>query len=75
MAKGGSGDVLTGIVAGLLAQGMQLFEAAALGAYIHGLAGDAAAKRYGMRAFLGGELADAVADVIRQYEHNSNVKA
>lgn len=44
LAKAGTGDVLTGLIAGLLAQKMQPFEAAILGTYIHGLAGDFAAK-------------------------------
>ncbi|MBP7148138.1 MAG: NAD(P)H-hydrate dehydratase [Acidobacteria bacterium] len=42
LASGGSGDVLTGIVAGLVAQGVEPLEAAVLGAYLHGLAADAA---------------------------------
>ena len=44
MAKGGSGDVLTGILLGLLAQGYSREEACKLGVYIHGLAGDIAAE-------------------------------
>ena len=40
MATAGSGDVLTGIISGFLAQGMSDFEAAVIGAYAHGLAGD-----------------------------------
>ena len=44
LAKAGTGDVLTGLIAGLLAQKMQPFEAAILGTYLHGLAGDFAAK-------------------------------
>jgi len=44
LATGGSGDVLTGLLAALLAQGQDAFEAARLGAYLHGLAGDLAAE-------------------------------
>ncbi|MCD8083967.1 MAG: NAD(P)H-hydrate dehydratase [Clostridiales bacterium] len=61
MAKGGSGDVLTGVIAGLIARGMDLPEAAACGVYVHGLAGEAAAKRCGS----GGVLAHDIADAIR----------
>lgn len=43
MATGGTGDVLTGLIASLVAQGMQAFDAAQLGVYLHGLAGDLAA--------------------------------
>lgn len=46
MATAGAGDVLTGIITGLAAQKLPLFEAAALGVYIHGLAGDMAAEQY-----------------------------
>jgi NAD(P)H-hydrate epimerase len=44
MATGGTGDVLTGVIASLLAQGMPAFEAAHLGVHLHGLAGDLAAE-------------------------------
>lgn len=44
LAKAGSGDVLTGIIAGFLAQKMSLFEGAKLGVYLHGLAGELASK-------------------------------
>ncbi|MCM1126786.1 MAG: NAD(P)H-hydrate dehydratase [Lachnospiraceae bacterium] len=53
MAAAGSGDVLTGIISGLLAQKMPCFEAAGLSVFLHGLAGEAASKengRYGMTA-------------------------
>lgn len=53
LAKAGSGDVLTGMIAGLLAQGMDLFEATKLSVYLHGLSGELASKRlteYGVMA-------------------------
>jgi NAD(P)H-hydrate epimerase len=46
LATGGSGDVLTGLIASLLAQGMQPFDAAQLGAHLHGLAGEIASLRH-----------------------------
>ncbi len=48
MAKGGSGDALTGIITGLLAQGLEPVSAAVLGVHAHGLAGDLAADELGM---------------------------
>lgn len=56
MATGGTGDVLTGVLAGLLAQSLPLFDAAVLGAYIHGLAGDLAAKDVGETSLIATDL-------------------
>lgn len=56
MAKGGSGDVLTGIVCSLLAQGYAAHTAAKLGCYLHGLAGDFAAEKQGFEAMLPSDL-------------------
>lgn len=56
MATGGSGDVLTGIIAGLIAQGLSPREASELGVYIHGLAGDKAREEYGEYAMLAGDI-------------------
>ncbi len=56
MATGGSGDVLTGLIAALLAQGMQPFEAAQLGAHLHGLAGDLAAVELSQPGLIASDL-------------------
>ncbi len=64
MAVAGSGDVLTGVIAALLAQGMEPFDAAAVGVYLHGSAGDLAAVRFGERGMTAVDLMKAVAEVI-----------
>lgn len=56
MGTGGSGDVLTGLLGGLLAQGLTPWDAACAGAYIHGLAGDLARDQLGARALIAGDL-------------------
>lgn len=58
MATAGSGDVLSGIIAGLWAQGMSDVEAAWAGVYLHGLSGDLAAKKMGERGLLANDLID-----------------
>lgn len=64
MSTAGSGDVLTGIIGGLLAGGMDLFEGAALGTYIHGLAGDSAKESLGEYFMKAGDIAAAIKNVI-----------
>ena len=56
MATGGTGDVLTGILTGLLAQGYSPENAAFLGVYLHGLAGDIAANKISQEALVAGDL-------------------
>lgn len=56
MAKGGSGDILTGIIAGLLAQGYTSMESSILGVFIHGLAGDIAKKEIGEMGMLSSDI-------------------
>jgi NAD(P)H-hydrate epimerase len=60
MATAGAGDVLTGTIAGLLAQGLDPPEAAALGCAVHGLAGDVAARRQGMRGMTAPDILAAL---------------
>ena len=68
MATGGSGDVLTGVVGALLAQGHSGLEAARVGAYLHGSAGDLAAARHGEAAVVAGDIADALGAARREIE-------
>jgi NAD(P)H-hydrate epimerase len=65
LAVGGSGDVLSGIIVGLLAQGAKPYEAAVLGGYLHGAAGQLAADYWGNAGLLASELADWVSHVRR----------
>lgn len=58
MAKGGSGDVLTGFITGLLARGYSSQEASILGVYFHGLAGDKTAEKYGMESMNSYDMID-----------------
>ncbi len=62
MATGGTGDVLTGVIAALLAQKLAAFEAAQLGVYLHGLAGDIARDQNGEIGLIAGDLVDALPD-------------
>jgi NAD(P)H-hydrate epimerase len=56
MGTGGTGDALTGILTGLLAQGYAPVDAACLGVFLHGLAGDLAAAEIGQESLLAGDL-------------------
>ena len=68
MATGGSGDVLSGIIASLTAQGMEPYNAACLGVYLHGLAGDEAAVRLGEHALIASDIIDALPSVLKTAE-------
>ena len=62
MATGGAGDVLTGVAAAMLGQGLPAFEAACLATYAHGLAGDIARDQNGEVGMIAGDIVDALAD-------------
>ncbi|MBO4317497.1 MAG: NAD(P)H-hydrate dehydratase [Mailhella sp.] len=68
MATGGSGDVLAGIIASLIAQGMAPYNAACLGVYLHGLAGDDAAARLGEHALMASDIIDSLPAVLKAAE-------
>lgn len=68
LAKGGTGDVLAGLLGGLLAQGMIPREAAILGVFLHGLAGDLAAQRLTQRGMTAMDVVAALPDAWRVVE-------
>jgi NAD(P)H-hydrate epimerase len=68
MATAGSGDVLSGIILGLMAQGMKAHQAALAGVYIHGRAGDRAAESTGQRGLVATDMINCLPEVLRQLE-------
>ena len=62
MATGGSGDVLTGVIAALVAQRLPAFEACVLGTHVHGLAGDIARDQNGEIGMIAGDIVDSLPD-------------
>jgi len=65
MASGGTGDILTGMIGGFLAQGFPALEAAKLGVFLHGLAGDFVAHRKGSRGIAAMDLAEEAPRLLR----------
>lgn len=68
MGTAGTGDVLTGIIGSLLAQGMEAFRAAVCGTYILGAAGDISLEIYGNRGLIAGDIVDSIPDVLVNFE-------
>ncbi len=68
MATGGTGDVLTGLIAALVAQKLEVFAAAQLAVYLHGLAGDLARDRFGEVALIASDLLDLLPVAFRLYK-------
>lgn len=68
MATAGAGDVLTGVIAALLAAGLAPYEAACLGAWLHGRAGDLVARRTGWAPMIATDLLDGLIEAIRHVE-------
>jgi ADP-dependent NAD(P)H-hydrate dehydratase / NAD(P)H-hydrate epimerase len=73
MATGGTGDVLTGMIVGFLAQGLSPWDAACAGTYLHGLAGDLAAARRGEIGMIARDLVDAIPEAIRGLQSEENL--
>jgi len=68
LSKAGTGDVLSGVIGSLLGQGVDRFEAAALGAWLHGRAGELAGQRLGMRSVLARDVIDALPAAVAESE-------
>ena len=66
MATAGSGDVLTGIITGLLAQGYSPLKASLFGVYLHGLTGDLAATKFSQEAMIAGDIANCLGDAFNK---------
>lgn len=69
MAKGGSGDALTGIITGLLTQSYSPLEAAMIGVYVHGLAGDFAKLKKGETGMIATDIIDCLAEAFLELSH------
>jgi len=65
MATGGTGDVLTGMVSSFMAQGLNPTDAAILGVYMHGLAGDIAADKKGEHSLIASDIIDSLPEVFK----------
>lgn len=74
MATGGSGDVLTGVILALLAQGYGACEAVRMAVYLHGLAGDIAAEAKSMTALVAGDIVDSLSSAWRHIERKEGAE-
>jgi ADP-dependent NAD(P)H-hydrate dehydratase / NAD(P)H-hydrate epimerase len=68
MAKGGSGDVLSGIIGALLARGLSTLDASVAGVYLHGLAGDIAAEKFSMESMTATDIIESLAQAFKSIE-------
>lgn len=72
MATAGSGDVLTGIITSLCAQGYEAGIAAVMAVYLHGYAGDVAAKKHSMHSMIAGDIIDGIGKFFKKFEKASS---
>lgn len=74
MATAGSGDVLSGIIGSLVVQGFPVFESAKMGVYLHGLAGDLAAKKYGEYSLIAGDIIEFLPQAVKSITKKNRSK-
>ena len=72
LATAGSGDVLSGIIGGLMAQGIRVEQAAPLGVYLHGKAGEAAGARRSMRGMTASDIHDGMCEILAGLEQTQS---
>jgi hydroxyethylthiazole kinase-like uncharacterized protein yjeF len=68
LATGGTGDVLTGMIAGFRAQGMNSFDTATAAVFLHGIAGDLGREEYGVRGLIAGDLLQLIPGILKNFE-------
>ncbi|MDR0292616.1 MAG: bifunctional ADP-dependent NAD(P)H-hydrate dehydratase/NAD(P)H-hydrate epimerase, partial [Oscillospiraceae bacterium] len=68
LAKGGSGDVMAGLIAAFASQGMTPFDAASAGVFVHGLAGDICEREIGERGMTPGDVLDTIPKALRSLQ-------
>jgi NAD(P)H-hydrate epimerase len=68
MATAGAGDVLTGIITGLLAQNYSSLNSCLLGVYLHGLAGDIAAEKLSQEALIAKDIIDNLGEAFKEIQ-------
>lgn len=73
MATAGMGDVLTGIIAALIASGIEPYPATCTGAYLHGLAGDLACEEYGIHGMIASDVMKMIPKAIMKYNTLTNI--
>ncbi|MGA2172260.1 MAG: NAD(P)H-hydrate dehydratase [Sedimentisphaerales bacterium] len=66
MATAGAGDVLTGVISAMMGQGLDNFDAAVLGVYVHGLAGDIAAKKMGQISLIATDIIESLGEAFKK---------
>ena len=69
LSKGGTGDILTGIISGFAAQGLKLEDAVSLGVYVHGLSGEIAGQAYSPRCTLATNVINSISPAIKELEY------